>query len=70
MISKVVDAISVAGCEKEKRHFFERLKSVYTLGTVVDLPRQFKFFGVSASQDDDASIIISNDENLQHITLH
>ena len=53
-----------------KRHFLERLKSFFNLGTVVHLPGQFKLFGISVSQDDDASLTISNDDKLQHIPTY
>ena len=68
VVAKVVDVILVSGFENEKRHSTERLKYVYTLGNVVHLPEQFKFFGISVSQDKNASFTISNDDKLQHIT--
>ena len=38
VVAKVVNDIRIDGSENEKRHFIERLKSVYTLSTVIHLP--------------------------------
>ena len=68
VVVNVVDDVLVSGFENDKRHFIERVKSLYTLGTVVHLPGQFKFFGISVSQDENASTTICNDGELKNIT--
>lgn len=67
VVAKVVDDIREASFEKRRGTLSKGSKPVYTLGTVIHFPRQFKFFGISVSQDANASITICNDDKLQHI---
>ena len=56
-----MDYILVGASEAHKKRFIEKLKDVYTLGTVLHLPGRFKFFGISVTQDVNVVINISNE---------
>lgn len=50
VFAKVVEDILVGGPEIDLREFIDRLSKVYKMGTIVHMPREFKFSPITVHQ--------------------
>ena len=70
IIAKVTDDIQDGGPENRRRLFVDQIAQRYQLGTVVHLPRTFKFYGLTIDQDNDYQITLSCEDKLQDLQPH